>query len=396
MKNISKNMFFVYVVLFLFASPLLCGVVSGEEITRGDVENQVTEEIENPAANILLIGKVTETFRKRASEYTFSAYIGPGGYKIRLFDSKQIEISSAYSDYKDTLTYNAPGPVVFGTADLPPLDGYTARIAFSPTPYPFSANNMLQAVWLTVCANKTVMDEVVTKYPPGVVFTRTMLSNGLDWKEYSIDDIIYSDSQDQALLGFVLRRPESVISDKKSLIEAGIPREAIEKLETPSDGSQGVVLPLGNGMGGSLYCKFSTTSRFPDNPFSKETLITWYGIPNGDIQPTFGETKASVEAIEYEDQNGKISPDMPYSSFRIVDYRFKGITNEPLAYGINNAVLPFYGTESYKKIAQSLTGAVPPEGRNMTPRSKSIIFLILFIAFSPFIFLIIRENIKSK
>lgn len=336
--------------------------------------------------NISFTGKVNEKKRNRIREYNFEVLLSKDGYKIKIFNDKKIEISSAYSDYKDTITYNAPAPVVFGTADLPSLDEYIAQIVFSPTPYPFYADDMLQAVWLTTCANKTVMDEIITKYPPGVVFRWSIQDKVLDWKEYSIDDVIYSDSQEQALLGFVLRRPGGLISDKKSLIEAGIPREAIEKFETPSDGSQGVVLPLGNGMGGSLYCKFSTISRFPDIPFSKETLITWYDIPRGGIQTTNDETKISVETIKYEDNNKKISLDMPYSSFSITDYRFKGMFDTPSVYHIPDAVLPFYNTKLYKELAQEPTGTLKPKHKVSNFTKKRIVILMVFIIIAPFIF----------
>ena len=254
-------------IIVLFASLItLFSVAVNYNVSGADMSDK----------NISFTGKVNEKRRNRIREYNFEVLLSKDGYKIKIFNDKKIEISSAYSDYKDTITYNAPSPVVFGTADLPSLDEYIAQIVFSPTPYPFYADDMLQAVWLTTCANKTVMDEIITKYPPGVVFRWSIQDKALDWKGYSIGDVTYSDSQDQALLGFVLRRPENIgiTLDKKSLIDAGISKEAIEKLETPSDGSQGVVLPLSNGIGGSLYCKFSTTSRFPDIPFSKETLIT--------------------------------------------------------------------------------------------------------------------------
>ncbi len=367
-------------IIVLFASLItLFSVAVNYNVSGADMSDK----------NISFTGKVNEKRRNRIREYNFEVLLSKDGYKIKIFNDKKIEISSAYSDYKDPITYNAPSPVVFGTADLPSLDEYIAQIVFSPTPYPFYADDMLQAVWLTTCANKTVMDEIITKYPPGVVFRWSIQDKALDWKGYSIGDVTYSDSQDQALLGFVLRRPENIgiTLDKKSLIDAGISKEAIEKLETPSDGSQGVVLPLSNGIGGSLYCKFSTTSRFPDIPFSKETLITWYDIPRGGIQTTNDETKISVETIKYEDNNGKISPDMPYSSFSITDYRFKGMFDTPSVYHIPDAVLPFYNTKLYKELAQEPTGTLKPKNKVSNFTKKRIVILMVFIIIAPFIFM---------
>jgi hypothetical protein len=150
---------------------------------------------QNLKTNTLIKGIVTEKrFLPKIStrEYEYSVLRSQDGwYSIRLVSQQTNVMSEAYSDLVDTIVENAPTEALTGV--MPSPEKYTRRFSISPTPYPLCADSMLQAVWLTLCADRNAMANSISKCPPGIIFTYPMRFDPYNIYSLIVENEIYDE-----------------------------------------------------------------------------------------------------------------------------------------------------------------------------------------------------------
>lgn len=366
---------------------------------------------QNLKTNTLIKGIVTETRflpKNSTREYEYSVLRNQDGwYSIRLVSQQTNVMSEAYSDLVDTIVENAPTEALMGV--MPSPEKYTRRFSISPTPYPLCADSMLQAVWLTLCADRNAMANSISKCPPGIIFTYPMRFDPYNIYSLIVENEIYDEFGEGLLRGFEINGPEESLISELDFEEHAPPWLKKLSLSRVYDffGSKTtmVSIPLSVSSGTNRWkqCVFSSSGHFNSTSYPEQsTLLMYsphrYGL-DGECksQELLTETEVKVLTVETSIDKSFFPPPIDSSLVEVKDFRFNGLKGE-MGYRIVDKVWPLTGTESYQKWKELFIQKTLFEEHNYNaPKSFFLtIILILLILASPFIVNFIKWKKPSK
>lgn len=355
---------------------------------------------QNLKTNTLIKGIVTETrflHENSTREYEYSVLRNQDGwYSIRLVSEQTNIMSEAYSDLVDTIVENAPTEALTGA--MPSPEKYTRRFSISSIPYPLCADSMLQAVWLTLCANRNAMTNSISKCPPGIIFTYPMRFDPYNVYSLIVENDIYDEFGGGLLRGFEMNGPEESLISELDFEKHAPPSVKNLSLSRVYDifGSKTIMvsipLSLSSGTNRWKQCVFSSSGHFNSTSYPEQsTLLMYsphrYGL-DGECKSQDLLTKTEVKVLTVETNVAKKSffpPPIDSSLIVVKDFRFNGL-KEDTGYRIVDKVWPLTGTESYQKWKELFSQKTLFEERNFnSPNSPLSIILILLILISPFI-----------
>lgn len=367
---------------------------------------------QNLKTNTLIKGVVTEKrFLPKIStrEYDYSVLRSQDGwYSIRLVSQQTNVMSEAYSDLVDTIVENAPTEALTGV--MPSPEKYTRRFSISPTPYPLCADSMLQAVWLTLCADRNAMANSISKCPPGIIFTYPMRFDPYNIYSLIVGNEIYDEFGEGLLRGFEINGPEESLISELDFEKHAPPWLKKLSLSRVYDffGSKTtmVSIPLSVSSGTNRWkqCVFSSSGHFNSTSYPEQsTLLMYsphrYGL-DGECksQDLLTETEVKVLTVETNVvEKSFFPPPIESSLIMVKDFRFNGLKGDIEEYRIVDKVWPLTGTKSYQKWKELFIQKTLFEEHNFNvPKSPLTIILILFILISPFIVNFVKWKKSSK
>lgn len=376
----------------------------------GSVLNDVSSD-QYLKINTLIKGIVTETRflpENSTREYEYSVLRNQDGwYSIRLVSEQTNIMSEAYSDLVDTIVENAPTEALTGI--MPSPEKYTRIVSISSIPYPLCADSMLQAVWLTLCANRNAMTNSISKCPPGIIFTYPMRFDPYNIYSLIVENEIYDDLGEGLLRGFEINGPEESLISELDFEKHAPPSVKNLSLSRVYDifGSKTIMvsipLSLSSGTNRWKQCVFSSSGHFNSTSYPEQsTLLMYsphrYGL-DGECKSQDLLTKTEVKVLTVEtsiDMKSLFPPPIDSPLVEVKDFRFNGLKEE-MGYRIVDKVWPLTGTESYQKWKELFTHKTLLEENNTNaPKSPVFIILIFVIVFIPFIVVFIKNKVNKR
>lgn len=316
----------------------------------------------------------------------FRILLAKDSYLISLYDHNTNTVTESYSKNDETLTtWTAPAGI--GVSDnIPRFES-----VFREGNAPLHSDPITIEIWLAFCGDQESISNLLSQCPPAVMFP--YLKQGVrNWPDFTYE-VNYGGRGKKSLKELRIKSPSNRLLDRDKLLSSGVSKDIIDTYPVAADGR--VILPTDENSGNGFYL-FSLESFFSeDDIYPQKVEISRYREPEDGTQQITSRFLIYTDSVTRTNQE-PLLPKFMEGRNSIRDYRFTGITNEPI-FHITKDCWPFKDSTNYasiRQMADRVKYAMENEKKTNRP-STALIVIILLAIVSPFGVFYIKNKFKN-
>ncbi|MDD3915088.1 MAG: hypothetical protein PHF76_10630 [Bacteroidales bacterium] len=358
----AVSFFGLYLGLCMFVLPMM---LKGADTSVNSEQNELIDG--HVITELILTGEYKTNY--------FRILLAKDSYLISLYDHNTNTVTESYSRNDETLTtWTAPAGI--GVNDnIPRFES-----VFCEGNAPLHSDPITIEIWLAFCGNQESISNLLSQCPPAVMFP--YLKQGMrNWPDFTYE-VNYGGRGKKSLKELRIKSTSNRLVERDKLLSSGVSKDIIDTYPVAADGR--VIFPTDENSGNGFYL-FSLESFFSeDDIYPQKVEISRYREPQGGMQQITSRFLIYRDSVIRTNQEPLV-PKFMEGRNTIRDYRFTGITNQPIFHGTKNC-WPFKDSTNYASVhrmAGSVKHAMENEKKTNRP-STTLIVIILLAVFSPF------------
>lgn len=298
---------------------------------------------------------------------------------ISLYDQNTNTITESYSKNNETLTtWTAPAGISVSD-NIPRFES-----VFCEGNAPLHSDPITIEIWLAFCGNQESISNLLSQCAPVVMFP--YLKQGVNnWLDFTYE-ANYNGSGKKSLKELRIKSPSNRLVDRDKLLSSGVSKDIIDTYPVATDGR--VIVPTDENSGNGFHL-FSLESLFSEaDIYPQRVEISRYRPPKGGTQQVTSRFFIYRDSVIRTNQEPLV-PKFMEGRNSIRDYRFAGITNQPILYTTKDC-WPFRDSTNYayiRQMADRVKYAMENEKKTSRP-STTLIVIILLAVVSTLVFFI--------
>ena len=324
----AVSFFGLYLGLCMFVLPMM---LKGADASVNSEQNELING--HVITELILTGEYKTNY--------FRILMAKDSYLISLYDHNTNTITESYSKNNETLTtWTAPAGIGISN-NIPRFES-----VFCEGNVPLHSDPITIEIWLAFCGNQESISNLLSQCAPVVMFP--YLKQGVNnWLDFTYE-ANYNESGKKSLKELRIKSPSNRLVDRDKLLSSGVSKDIIDTYPVAADGR--VVFPTDENSGNGFHL-FSLESLFSEaDIYPQRVEISRYRPPKGGTQQITSRFLIYRDSVIRTNQ-GPLVPKLMEGKNSIRDYRFAGITNQPILYTTKDC-WPFRDSTNYAYIRQ--------------------------------------------